>query len=112
MTCLFFLPLVKILHCFKRSYKGKEYLIEKDCCIKIAKPNTIKNEVELEEKAEFAIYPYSIKDGKIEVIEENTFKRKYRMLMTFFMKIKKNLKAEIKAKAIIPFGMLMAERRD
>ena len=34
------------------------------------------------------------------------------MLMTFFMKIKKNLKAEIKAKAIIPFGMLMAERRD
>lgn len=97
-----FSPLGEDSHCFKRSYKGKEYLIEKDCCIKIAKPNTIKNEVELEEKAEFAIYPYSIKNGKIEVIEENTFKKKYPNAYDFLYENKEELKSRDKGKGNYP----------
>ena len=88
--------------CFRRNYKGKEYLIEKNCCIKIAKPNTIKNEVELEEKTEFAIYPYVINDGKINVINENLFKKEYPNAYAFLYDNKAELESRDKGKGTYP----------
>lgn len=97
-----FSPIDEDSHCFKRSYKGKEYLIEKDCCKKIVKPNTIKNEFELEEKIEFAIYPYVVKDGKIDVIKEDLFKKEYPNAYAFLNDNKAELESRDKGKGDYP----------
>lgn len=55
---------------YHRIYEGKKYKIEKDVCIKVAKPNIIKNETELAEKMEIAIFPYTHNDNSYDVIDE------------------------------------------
>ncbi|HDF5578098.1 TPA: N-6 DNA methylase [Clostridioides difficile] len=61
-----------------RDVEGKMQIVEKAICKKIAKPNVIKNEQQLELKMEYIIFPYEIdKDNKYVVIEEAKFKNKY-----------------------------------
>lgn len=59
---------------FYREYNKKIYKIEKAVCIKVAKPNIIKNEAELEQKMEIAIFPYTHTDSNYKIIEEDVFK--------------------------------------
>ena len=56
------------------SNNGKNYKIEKSICIKIAKPNVLKNEEDLAKNKEVAIFPYIVDGNKTSVIEESYFK--------------------------------------
>ena len=75
---LYFFSLVKEdAKYYYREYNGKSYKIEKDICIKVAKPNIIKSEAELEQKMEIAIFPYTHTDSTYQLIEENVFKSSF-----------------------------------
>ena len=52
----FFSPIKEDVDYYYRIYNGKMYKIEKNICIKVAKPNIIKNEVELEQKMEVVLF--------------------------------------------------------
>lgn len=58
---------------YYREYNGKSYKIEKNVCIRVAKPNIIKSEAELEQKMEIAIFPYTHTDSTYQLIEEDIF---------------------------------------
>ncbi|MCI1951904.1 MAG: N-6 DNA methylase [Clostridiales bacterium] len=62
---------------FYRTYKRKKYKIEKSICIKVAKPNIIKDEQELSQKTEIAIFPYVGHNNVFSVIEESVLKKEY-----------------------------------
>ena len=70
----FFSPIKEDVDYYYRIYNGKMYKIEKNICIKVAKPNIIKNEVELEQKMEVAIFPYTHNDSSCQLIEEDFFR--------------------------------------
>lgn len=70
----FFEPVSEDENYYYRIYKGKAYKIEKSICIKIAKPNVLKNEEDLAKNKEVAIFPYIVDGNKTSVIEENYFK--------------------------------------
>ena len=69
----FFTPINEDNTYYFREYNGKSYKIEKKLCIKVAKPNIIKNETDLEKKMEIAIFPYTHTDNTYQLIEENVF---------------------------------------
>ena len=73
----FFSPVKEDAKYYYREYNGKSYKIEKDICIKVAKPNIIKSEAELEQKMEIAIFPYTHTDSTYQLIEENVFKSSF-----------------------------------
>lgn len=79
---------------FFRIYDGKEYKIEKNICISIAKPNIMRNEKDLIQKGEKAIYPYV--DGRI--IPENVFAKKYPYAYSFLNEYKDKLLCRDKGK--------------
>ncbi|TAL60998.1 MAG: SAM-dependent DNA methyltransferase, partial [Bacteroidetes bacterium] len=62
---------------FLKTYKNKSYLIEKEVTRKIIKPNIIKSEAALAHNRERIIYPYISKDGKYELIPEETLKKQF-----------------------------------
>lgn len=62
---------------YYREYNGKSYKIEKNVCIKVAKPNIIKSEAELEQKMEIAIFPYTHTDSTYQLIEEGIFQSSF-----------------------------------
>ncbi|MGL5624426.1 HsdM family class I SAM-dependent methyltransferase [Cetobacterium sp.] len=78
---------------YYRLYKEKEYKIEKNICIKIAKPNIIKTEKELNEKMEVAIFPYTynLKTEKYEIIKEEILSIEYPQTYNYFLKNKEIL---------------------
>jgi len=61
---------------FYRTYQQKKFAIEKEICIKVAKPNIIKNETELSENIEQAIFPYEI-NGNCSIIEEQELAKRF-----------------------------------
>lgn len=69
----FFSPVKEDNKYYYREYNGKSYKIEKNACIKVAKPNIIKSEAELEKKMEIAIFPYAHTDNTYQIIEEDIF---------------------------------------
>jgi len=81
-------------NCYIRQYNGKKYKIEKEICISIAKPNIMRNEKDLEDKSEKAIYPYT--NGK--VIPETTMKSKYPNTYKFLCEYKEKLLGRDKGK--------------
>lgn len=92
---LFFFDVVKETKtCYIRNYHGKDYEIEKAICISIAKPNIMRNESDLVQKGEKAIYPYV--DGKI--IPEAVFKGKYPCAYSFLTEYKDKLLCRDKGK--------------
>lgn len=62
---------------YYREYNGKSYKIEKNVCIRVAKPNIIKSEAELEQKMEIAIFPYTHTDSTYQLIEEGIFQSSF-----------------------------------
>ena len=92
---LFFFDVVKeTKQYYIRVYDGKEYKIEKKICISIAKPNIMRNEMDLIQKGEKAIYPYV--DGKI--IPETDFEKKYPCAYSFLTEYKDKLLCRDKGK--------------
>lgn len=92
---LFFFHVVKeTKKYYIRNYNGKDYKIEKDICISIAKPNIMRSETDLAQKSEKAIYPYI--DGKI--IPEGEFKSKYPNTYNFLAEYKSKLLCRDKGK--------------
>ena len=81
-------------NCYIRQYNGKKYKIEKDICISIAKPNIMRNERDLENKSEKAIYPYI--NGK--VIPEKKMKSQYPNTYKFLCEYKEKLLSRDKGK--------------
>lgn len=81
-------------NCYIRQYNGKKYKIEKDICISIAKPNIMRNERDLENKSEKAIYPYI--NGK--VIPEKNMKSQYPNTYKFLCEYKEKLLSRDKGK--------------
>ncbi len=73
----FFSPVKEDTKYYYREYNGKSYRIEKNICIKVAKPNIIKSEAELEQKMEIAIFPYIHTDSTYQLIEEDAFKSSF-----------------------------------
>lgn len=73
----FFSPIKEDSEYYYRKYNEKIYRIEKNICIKVAKPNIIKNETELEQKMEIAIFPYTHTDNTYQLIEEGDFKSSF-----------------------------------
>lgn len=73
----FFSPVKEDSKYYYREYNGRYYKIEKGICIKVAKPNIIKNEAELEQKMEIAVFPYAHTDSTYQLIEEDDFKSSF-----------------------------------
>lgn len=73
----FFTPIKEDNTYYFREYNNKIYKIEKKLCIKVAKPNIIKNETELKKKMEIAIFPYTHTDNAYQLIEENVFQSSF-----------------------------------
>lgn len=79
---------------YYRTYKNKEYKIEKSICIDVAKPNIMHNESDLLSKVEKAIFPYD--NGKI--ISENIMKLVYPYTYAFLSEYKEKLNSRDKGK--------------
>lgn len=73
---------------YYREYNGKSYKIEKNVCIRVAKPNIIKSEAELEQKMEIAIFPYTHTDSKYQLIEECIFQSSFPEAYKFLIEYK------------------------
>lgn len=87
---------------FYRIYNQKEYKIEKNICIKVAKPNIIKNESELENKMEIAIFPYTLVQNSYQIISEDTFKSSFPEAYNFLLEYKPILLQRDKGKCNYP----------
>lgn len=81
----FFVPEKEDINYFYRTYKGVQYKIEKNICIKIAKPNVIKSEQELENNKEVAIFPYRIRDTKVCLMQEDEITKNFPNTYQFLM---------------------------
>lgn len=73
---------------YYREYNGKSYKIEKNVCIRVAKPNIIKSEAELEQKMEIAIFPYTHTDSTYQLIEEDIFQSSFPEAYSFLTEYK------------------------
>lgn len=98
----FFTPDYEDEHYYYRTYDGKNYKIEKDICIKAAKPNIIRNEKELEEKVERAIFPYDVKEGVCSILEESVLLQKYPYAYGFLCNYKNVLEKRDKGNGRYP----------
>ena len=85
-----------------REYGGREWKIERAVCRRVAKPNVIHNEIELQSKMEYAIFPYSEKDGRLAVLDEPVFRRDYPLAYAFLCNCKKTLSQRDKGKGAYP----------
>lgn len=98
----FFTPAYENEHYYFRIYNDQEYQIEKEVCIKVAKPNIIKNEVELQEKLETAIFPYEYVDNKQTIIPESEFAKRYPKAFGFLNDVKADLEKRDKGHGNYP----------
>ncbi|MCH5211800.1 MAG: SAM-dependent DNA methyltransferase [Oscillospiraceae bacterium] len=84
----FFSPIKEDEIYYYRVYNGKTYKIEKNICIKVAKPNIIKSEVELRQKMEIAIFPYTHNDDAFALIGEDVFQSSFPEAYKFLVEYK------------------------
>lgn len=84
----FFSPIKEDTNYYYREYNGKSYRIEKKICIKVAKPNIIKSEAELEQKMEIAIFPYIHANNTYQLIEEDIFQASFPKAYEFITEYK------------------------
>lgn len=86
---------------FFRDSNGNIRSVEKAICKKIAKPNIIKNEHQLENKMEYIIFPYELNENKtFSIMSENTLQNKYPNAYEYLNSYKTELLARDKGKAI------------
>lgn len=98
----FFRPTKEDKKYYYRIYDGIEFQIERDICIKVAKPNIIKTEQDLIDKTEMAIFPYTLKNGTFDVIKEEEMATKYPSTYQFLVNQKVDLEKRDKGKADYP----------
>ena len=98
----FFSPIREDRTYYYREYNGKTYRIEKKICIKVAKPNVIKDEAELQEKMEIAIFPYLRVGDTYSLIEEGVFRSSFPETYSFLLKCKSLLLKRDKGKGNYP----------
>ncbi len=85
----FFTPLEEDEKYYYREYEGTLYKIEKAICINVAKPNTMKNEEELERFMEKAIFPYYKDDnGKMIVYSEDVMQSEFPEALSFLFEVR------------------------
>ena len=87
---------------YYRISDGIEYRIERSICIKVAKPNIIKNEQDLIEKIEIAIFPYKLINNVFAAIGEDEMIAKYPYAYQFLIDNKDVLQQRDKGKANYP----------
>lgn len=87
----FFTPTGENGSCYSRIYKGKKYLIEKESCRPIIKPNIIKNKADLSRLKEQAIFPYYYENGKCLSYSESQFKEAFPKAYSFLLNNKEEL---------------------
>lgn len=98
----FFTPYKEDEKYYYRTYDGMNYPIEKSICINVAKPNIIKNEQELNEKSEMAIFPYIKDNGNFIIIQEPVLTKEYPKTYEFFCTQKNVLEQRDKGKGNYP----------
>ena len=98
----FFTPSKEDDEYYYRIFNGVEYRIERNICIKVAKPNIIKTEQDLIDKTEIAIFPYELKKNVFMVIDEDEMMVKYPCTYRFFVDHKRVLQKRDKGKANYP----------
>jgi len=98
----FFTPNKEDEEYYYRTYEGMSYAIEKSICINVAKPNIIKNEQELNEKLEKAIFPYIKDNGNFIIIEESVLAKEYPKTYEFLCIQKNVLEQRDKGKGNYP----------
>jgi len=85
-----------------REFDGEVHKIEKSICISVAKPNIIKNEDELAEKMQKAIFPYTISGNSCKLIDEDTMRQEYPCTYQFLLTVKDILSKRDKGKGEYP----------
>lgn len=98
----FFSPLKEDDEYYYRIYNDIEYKIERSICIKVAKPNIIKDEQDLINKTEIAIFPYVLKNNTFVVINEKEMSLTYPYAYKFFVSQKNILQQRDKGKGNYP----------
>lgn len=98
----FFSPIRADKTYYYREYNGKIYRIEKKICIKVAKPNIIKDETELKQKMEMAIFPYLRTGDSYSLIEEDFFRFSFPETYSFLLECKSLLLKRDKGKGDYP----------
>ncbi|MCD6282160.1 SAM-dependent DNA methyltransferase [bacterium] len=82
----------------KKSYEGREYLIERGITRKIVKPNKIKDRAALQNNCERIIYPYRTLNGRARLIEEKDLRTHYPKAYEYLRAIKDELAKRDKGK--------------
>ena len=98
----FFTPSKEDDKYYYRICNGVEYKIERSICIKVAKPNIIKDEQDLINKTEIAIFPYLLKNNTFIVIDEREMSSTYPGTYKFFVSQKNILQQRDKGKGNYP----------
>jgi eco57I restriction endonuclease len=62
---------------YSQNKLGEIFKIEKDICRNVIKPNTLKSEKEISNKIERLLFPYSVLNGTVKVMEEDVLKKQY-----------------------------------
>ena len=62
---------------YSQNKLGEIFKIEKDICRNVIKPNTLKSEKEISNKIERLLFPYSVLNGTVKVMEEDVLKGQY-----------------------------------
>ena len=94
----FFSPIEEDELYFYRRFRGNNYKIEKAICVDVVKPNIIRNEKELSEKMEKAIFPYKENGSRYSIIDENTMIESYPHAHSFLFSVKDELLKRDKGK--------------
>jgi adenine-specific DNA-methyltransferase len=84
----------------EKEYNGKVYFIERDFTKKIIKPNRIKDTIALKNNVERVIYPYTIVQGKAQILKENLIKEIYPNAYGYLLAIKPKLLLRDKGKRV------------
>ena len=85
-----------------REYDGRSWQIERSLCRRVAKPNVIHDEEELRAKMEYAIFPYSERNGRFGIVPEDVMRRNYPHAYSFLCSCKEKLLNRDKGKGDYP----------
>lgn len=88
-------------YCIK-TYKNKEYRIEKGILRKIIKISSINSENEIKNNPRRIIFPYSLTNGKYEIMTENELRTKYPACYQYLLAAKEDLEKRDKGRKTYP----------
>lgn len=77
---------------YTQTKKGEVFKIEKLICRDVIKPNTLKHEIEINEKIEKLIFPYTPSSQGLEIIPEDKLKNEFPMAYEYLLANRETLK--------------------